>query len=145
MIATLRRRHRAAVGAGSIILPGLLLAALATRAPTPTVASLPVNDAAAPPPDAPVREQHTRGGTVCSSSVTRDRVHWRCRGTPLPDLVAYLTRSRAALTELPEDAQFLGPAGTDWRSHVLPADATQLLFYSAAHRELVASVPLTTN
>ena len=151
MIAKLRRRHRfLLIGLAPIAL-GVLVSALAARAPTPRVAALPVVAAVAEGgavlweredlfPSWPARVTG-RAGRVIELKALRPLIR--------PDVLVYWTpTAKAGLATLPEDAHLVGRIdGTTVQRFPLPAHGRPvpdgaLVLYSLGHQEVVTSALL---
>lgn len=153
MIRPLRRAHRRIVTAVAILLPALVLVALAGRRPDAVEDSLPAPLGEIPPAGLVAGGPLTAAaGVELRSGRSADGRRWielRAR-EPLthPDVLVYWSEpdpAGATAARLPPAARLLGVL-SDTRTRWLPlpgAAAGELLFYSLAHDELVGRAPLT--
>ena len=137
MNAPLRRRHRATVTLLAVLVPAMVLMALAARTPAPTDrANL------SPPSPAGSQEIETFPGFIGRMSVEGGGI-LTLEGTEelrQPDVLAYFSTS-APGDSLPVDVHLLGPvAYRQARSFPLPDEAAaggHLILYSLAHQEVL--------
>lgn len=158
MIAPLRLRHRRMIAALAVALPLGWLAALAGRAPEPTLEALPSE--ATEPDRRPGRDPDFESAELFGHQPLTLRCWSESDGSimsleahaPLsaPDLLLYLGSTPAEIgAPLPGDVRLLGPVpGHGERSFVLPPtrSGTQLLIYSLAWQRVVdrAELPAPT-
>ena len=144
MIRSLRRRHAGLVLGVAVIVPSVVLLALAARPSPPIMASL-----ASPPATGSWTIVDSDGGlrALIEASGGREWLHL-ARDTTLvaPDVLVYWSPEPASGDEpFPPGAVLLGALG-DPGTHTfnLPAREVSgvMLLYSLAHRSSVASLPL---
>ena len=160
MIRAHRRRHLGAFTILAVVLPVILVAALAARRTPPVVASAPtaltdpaldtwvaLDSAEAEVLEVPIRIRLL--APLPSTTPTRFGVELEpTQPIGRPDVLVYWTASPPAINEaLPSDGLLLGSiGGTRPRRFELPQPALQirgsLILYSAAHREVLGTLPV---
>ncbi len=155
MILALRKLHRRAFAGSAVVVPALVVTALAGRAPQPGTSPLPNDSAAVESRSSVVLESPElwRSVAIVTRVLASEGGRYEVELSAVeisgqPDLLLYWS-DEASVGVLPESSHLLGPCSGGTRRFAMPSGIDprdgMFILYSLAHRSVFATAEVPSN